>query len=164
MYKYVYNTLSVLFCKNKEKPTTFQRGIRRRKKKSHSSSLRVPLSPPTPAKSSTKKPPMSSLTRTVCLRTKSRTRLSFRLCRIFGFLASFLLFSPNSRTLVPIVRSAHCTHHNGGHGARTPVIGLWRTPSTLQMTSRALSGAPVWRRNKKNTPIEGWSIWEGLRR
>ena len=25
MYKYVYNTLSVLFCKNKEKPTTFQR-------------------------------------------------------------------------------------------------------------------------------------------
>ena len=24
MYKYVYNTLSVLFCKNKEKPTTFQ--------------------------------------------------------------------------------------------------------------------------------------------
>ena len=39
------------------------------------------------------------------LASREPTRLSFRLCRIFGFLASFLLFSPNSRTLVPIVRA-----------------------------------------------------------
>ena len=45
-----------------------------------------------------------SVTRTVCLRTRSRTRLSSRFCRLWHS-GQFFSFSPNSRTLVPIVRA-----------------------------------------------------------